>query len=91
MSHVWKFPLVPSDLPPQEVLMPAGARLLDVQMQQGQIVLWALVNEPKAEEVRRFRAVGTNHWIEDEDIVAYVGTVQQGSNGVPVWHVFEVR
>jgi hypothetical protein len=91
VKQVWKFPLEVADF--VEVKMPRGARLLHIDVQDGPIMLWALV-DPEAEMVTRsFRLAGTGHPIEPmwED-VPYVGSVQQpwGDTGVTfVWHVFD--
>ena len=73
-----------------ELTLPRGARLLTVQEQRGELMLWALVDPEAPTETRDFRIAGTGHLIdEDANTLRYVGTVQM-SNGSLVWHVFEI-
>ena len=80
---IWKFPLHLTDS--QEVEMPKSAEVLTVQTQKGSICLWATVESESPRSKRSFRIIGTGHEF-DGGLLAYVGTVQQGSF---VWHVFE--
>jgi hypothetical protein len=76
------------DLGPNDVQMPEGAEVLDVQMQRGEICLWALVS-PSAPEVDRiFTIFGTGHPVP-ADGLKFIATIQ-ASNGALVRHVFEV-
>lgn len=87
MKTIWKFPLEVRDR--QTIAMPAGGRVLSVQVQQDQLCLWALVDPAERVENRTVRIVGTGNPFEGtEDGLDYVGTVQ-----VPpfVWHVFVLR
>jgi hypothetical protein len=81
-NTIWKFELKRRD----QIEMPAGAKLLTVQMQNGKPHLWALVDPYAPKEIRHFEA--TSYDVEG-DIVAYVATIQ-ASGGAPVRHVFEV-
>lgn len=86
-SAIWKFPLQHAAL--QAVTMPAGARVLAVQLQHGAPALWALVDPAQPTTLRAFRIVGTGHPFEAEGL-QYVGTFQT-AHGEFVGHVFEVR
>ena len=82
-NTIWKFPLAPS------LVMPTGARLLDVQMQDGYPILWAEVDaSPEANAVTRNLAVVGTGW--PDSVLAtskYVGTYQDGSL---VFHVYDL-
>lgn len=84
---IWKFPLAVTDH--QVVMMPEGARILTVQMQQGTPFIWALVDEAARLENRTVRTVGTGHQIETE-IGDYIGTYQL-NHVLLVFHVFVHR
>lgn len=87
MAAIWKFPLDVVDL--QAVKMPAGSRLLTVQVQHGSPVLWAIV-QPTAPVVRRdIRIVGTGHPLPAA-LGEYIGTFQM-LEGELVWHAFDAR
>ena len=66
--------------------LPAGAKFLDAQNQDGQLCLWFLCDPDAKETPRTFRIVGTGktapegieHW-------EHIGTVQDPPF---VWHVF---
>lgn len=84
MKVVWKYGI---RLGEQTIEMPAGAKILDVQIQQGQLVMWALVDPLTDErEAVSIFVIGTGH-----EIYAYnfkhVATVQT-LDGALVWHVF---
>lgn len=83
---IWKFPLKPEDR--QTVAMPAGARILSVQVQSGTPCLWVLVDpqEPKKAD-REIVMHGTGHTFEG-DPGTFLGTIQM-FNGSLVLHVFE--
>ncbi len=83
---IWKFDVSIDD---SFVLsMPMGARPVSVQMQCDKPCLWAIVDELRPVEQRRFYIVGTGHDIPRR--AAYVGTFQQ-HGGMLVWHLFEAK
>lgn len=84
MRHIWKWPLVVTDR--QELLVPAGARLLAVQAQYGELCLWAECDTSQPKETRTIHVYGTGNPIPD-DPGTYISTVQLGTF---VWHVYEV-
>lgn len=81
---IWKFPLRIAD----KVLieMPAGAKLLTVQMQNGSPFIWASLDEKEPLGLRRVYVRGTGHELYPAEPHRYVGTFQQGPF---VWHVFD--
>ncbi len=69
------------------VSMQRGAVVLDAQLQNDELHIWAQVDDATAIiERRRFKVVGTGHELPD-DVKAYVATFQQESF---VGHVYEV-
>lgn len=82
---IWKFELkVLSD---QIILMPKGAKVLCVQVQNDFICLWAICDAEALKEKRKFSIFGTGHRLEGSD-KKYIGTIQL-DNGSFVGHVFE--
>lgn len=79
---IYKYPLALRDT--QTVRMPQGATLLDVLMQGGGPVLYALVSKNTEIEDRRIAIYGTGHDIPRPG--EYVATV---SDGKFVWHIFD--
>lgn len=72
------------------VPMPGNAELLDVQMQHGRPVLWALVDtDQPVGEGCRFVVYGTGAPVNPALSLKYVGTFQV-NEGIFVWHLFEV-
>lgn len=85
MDTIWKFPLTLTDV--QEIILPAGARLLTVQLQDNVPCLWALVNDYIGlTQVRTIEIHGTGNPIEGNHQRRYIATFQQPPF---VWHVFE--
>ena len=82
--RIWKFPLQITDR--QVVEMPVLARPLSVAEQDGQLMMWAHVNE-KSNEKRNYeiRIIGTGNGMPDS-VGNFIGTVVM-SYGL-VWHVF---
>lgn len=88
MKTIWKFPL--SITGQQQISMPEGAEILCVQVQRGQVCLWALVNPNFVKKPRTIEIFGTGHEVDDAPRT-YIGTVQVHPMGSDlVWHVFEV-
>ena len=82
--QIWKFPLEIDDL--VSVEMPFGARVLTIQVQNGQPCLWALV-EPRntSDGTTQLRIVGTGHDFDGKG--EYIDTFQL-MDGALVFHVF---
>jgi hypothetical protein len=79
----------------QHVTLPRGARVLTVNVQLGQLVIWAEVEvdndgEPTEVEQRKLYVFGTGHTMlhEENEALRYIGTAFQGPY---VWHVYEVQ
>ena len=85
---VYKYPLYIQD--EVVVMMPNGARVLSVQVQNGRPCLWAAVdtNELTLEE-RWFRIAGTGHPIHDDVVDRFIGTIQMCEGSI-VYHIFEI-
>lgn len=83
MKTIWKFPI---EWSVSNVSIPEGAQILDVQVQNEQIMMWALVEDQNFLESRVFKVYGTGHAVDDPNI-KYLATVQHHSF---VWHIFEI-
>lgn len=83
MKTIWKFPIHAYRTDP--IALPAGAQILHVDRQNGDIYLWALVDPSQPDEKRTFEIFGTGHRIDDSPRT-HIGTVLIGTF---VWHVFE--
>jgi hypothetical protein len=84
--RIWKWQIEVTDR--QTVMMPKGAKLLDVQMQGGDCCVWALCDQNAKKEPRSLAIYGTGHTIPNE-AGEYVATVQM-LDGARVFHVFDV-
>ena len=70
--------------------MPKGAKVLDAQMQNDDLVLWALVNPKHSEKEKTFHIYGTGFELTEYEKKHYdYLTTVQTAHGL-VWHVFEV-
>lgn len=85
MRQIWKYALEPRER--TELLIPKNARVLSVQAQQGQVMIWALVDPSEPMETRRFVVVPTGQPFE-ESRLHYLGSVQL-QDGRLVLHCFE--
>ena len=83
MKTIYKYKLLLDDV--QTVEMPVGANILSAQMQNGELCLWAEVDDEKPTEYRSIWIYGTGHLMDDA-LVRYISTVQDRSF---VWHVYE--
>lgn len=87
MSVIWKFKLALVD--EQVIKAPGILKPLSVQMQNGEMTMWAIVTPGQKEYHRIVHVVGTGNSMPDSAThphTAFVGTVQD-DNGF-VWHVF---
>jgi hypothetical protein len=89
--RIWKWSLEVTDL--QMVMIPAGAKLLDVQVQAGPMQsrfaqLWALCDENAPKEPRYIAIYGTGNPMPGEP-GDYIATFQM-RGGALVFHAFEV-
>lgn len=75
----------------QAVDIPVGAELLTVQIQNGQPVLWAMVDPDAPKVMRHVQMYGTGWPISvNDELIKFLGTVQC-NGGILVWHFFEVH
>lgn len=88
MKKVFKYELPGRNI--SEIEMPIGAQILTIQAQGNTPQIWALVEEGKGLEKRKFRMAGTGHSIEDKDCQHYLGSFQL-YGGEFVFHVFEIK
>ena len=101
MITIHKYPLETADV--VRVPMPAGAEILCVREQHGQICLWAKVSTDEAIVNRTLFMFGTGHSLDVLETVAvssknvmrvgysrpkYVGTVFE-AGGHLVWHIYD--
>ena len=70
--------------------MPSKFKVLSVQPQGNDLMMWAMVSPDGLITRRYFEIIGTGHTMQDRPYADrhYLGTVQM-PNGL-VWHVFEV-
>lgn len=73
-----------------EVMMPANANILCVQMQFNTPCIWAEVESTNDLEKRIFRIFGTGIAIISDYVLEYVGTFQMLS-GQLIYHVYEEK
>lgn len=87
-DRVFKYDL--DATPDQRLLMPLGAKVLDAQVQNGVLCVWAAVDPNAQPEVRRFRLIGTGEEVPS-DAIGHVVTFQaSGPHGEAfVFHLFE--
>lgn len=83
MLTVHKFPLPGTS---NKVVLDHSAKILDVQYQGDQLVMWALVDPERSAIERTFEVFGTG-WDLPPAKWTYIATVQ-AHNGL-VWHIFE--
>lgn len=88
---IWKYKFSIWD--EMSIEMPKGAIIISIQIQNGQTVLWAIVNpDEKEKELRRFRCFPTGSEFDllpDEDCLTFLSTIQL-AGGDFVIHCFEI-
>ena len=73
----------------QEVVLPQGAQILCIKMQNDELCMWALVDPDQTyNEVVKIRCAGTGHEITED--VEYIDTVML-LDGELVFHFFKVK
>ena len=84
MRTIWKFAL--KTLDQQYIPMPVLSYPLSVQIQHGELVMWAVVEPDDIGAQMKVLIVGTGHPMPAGAFASnYIGTVQDGGL---VWHVF---
>lgn len=86
MKTIYKYTLELNDR--QEIVMPALAEILCVQMQDGKAHLWAEVESNATKYTRIIGIFGTGNPIPSNP-KAYIGTIQIPLHGL-VFHVYEI-
>lgn len=66
--------------------IPFGYRLLDIQVQDNNLCLWAIVDLDNILQEVKIIILGTGCDYPDDTQLQYLKTVQQG---ICVWHIFE--
>lgn len=84
--RIWKYMLAVADR--QCIQIPAGAKLLDVQVQHGAPCLWVLCDEKQAAKPRHIAIYCTGNPMPDSP-GDYIATFQLLGGDV-VFHAFEV-
>ena len=87
--HKYDLPSIGTTEDTFELLLPADARLLTVQLQYGEPKLWALVDTERERVPYRLRVAGTGHPLDGDALHTYLGTVQF-AGGRLVFHYFSV-
>lgn len=94
MTEIWKFPIIDTEwraAVTYHILMPVGAEILSVQLQNGNVVVWAVVQTDAALEKRNFQFFYTGEEIftpPAQSVRRFLATIQL-SDGI-VLHAFEV-
>lgn len=87
MKKIFKYELEISD--GFEIAMPEGAKILCVQTQRNEPMIWVLVDPENKTVDRHFQVFGTGHELrQTENTLAYIGTFQINSGSL-VFHLFE--
>lgn len=90
MITIWKYSLQSERTGTNVIKMREGAHVISVQIQHGDVCLWAIVDTDKPDEERKFYIVFTGQEIPGEAFnnfeLVFCGTVQM--EGIVI-HVFE--
>jgi hypothetical protein len=87
MKTIYKYPLTPAIK--QHIPLPKDAEILTVQVQKGDICLWASVNTHNHIKERCIEIYGTGHEIPDDGMERkYISTFQL-DGGSLIYHTFE--
>lgn len=85
MPAIWKFEIEAGGYQKNFVPMPMASKILSTQMQDGKLMVWALV-VPSMRQVNRVLTVRGTGFPISGSLGTYVGTAQDGEY---VWHVFD--
>lgn len=89
MKKIFKYPLLKQNHS-QEIEVPQQTRLLHVNVQKGEWVLWAVVDLETKPSKRKIRVFGTGQELPPDlgiGLNPYINTFFEGDY---VWHAFEV-
>lgn len=90
MRTIYKYTITSANNPSSlsGIMMPVGAEILSLQVQDGLICVWALIDkEQNLQEYRVFNIFGTGFGIAVEDKL-YIDTIQHSGY---VWHIYETK
>lgn len=86
MQIIYKYPIEIQEV--FSLKLPVNARILSVQVQDGNPCIWAILNvQEKQVEIRTFEIFGTAHQIPP-GVRNYIATFQTPPF---VWHLFEIK
>lgn len=89
---IHKYQLLVTD--EQDVIMPLGARILTIQVQNNIPCAWAIINPNEIQvERKRILLIGTGHKIDDDILkfnLSYISTFQLKEESL-VFHAFEFQ
>lgn len=88
MNIIWKYEL--EVVEEQKILMPKGAKILSLQLQNGVPCIWALVDDKKELEPRPIFTYGTGNPIDLFGQESYFLGTYQLRDGRLVFHVFYI-
>jgi hypothetical protein len=83
MKVIWKFPIAIKQSP-IEIILPVIFKMLTVQKQDQQFMLWAEVEIEMYQEPIQVYVIGTGQVLPPWPVI-YIGTVQDGGY---VWHFY---
>ena len=84
---IWKYKLETTDT--QYIEMPVNAKILSVQVQDGEPCLWCLVDDDNYLVPREIEIIGTGYSIANNFKGIYIGTYQL-FEGRGDFHVFDL-
>lgn len=88
MRTIYKYPLEVTGV--QELELPHGAEILDIQMQHGAPQAWVLLDpDITTGNFPKIAIYGTGHGIPDDVELKYISTFQV-NEGQFIFHAFEV-
>lgn len=85
LQIIWKAKITVAD---DVIEVPKFAKILCVQVQNGEPHIWFLCNPTAVKEKRKFLIIGTGFEFDADIIEDYIGTFQL-DNSALVFHVFE--
>lgn len=86
MNTIYKYPLKRTDI--QTLELTDRAQILSVQLQGGELTLWARLNTHDMKTICTIYIIGTGHDIPYEVSLFYITTVMDGDY---VWHIFKLN
>jgi hypothetical protein len=86
-SKIFKY-VIDRDLPEPFIIYPEFSKIIDIQIQNGQVCLWAKVDPDKGfkEVKQKFSILGTGWDADDVQVEQHLKTIQEGPF---VWHIFD--